>query len=284
MVATPTADPVECTSKDESSARSALIAVRSVIFNIAFYTTFVGLMVLGLPCLAMRRRACMAVVRLWARLSVWLLRVICGTRVEFRNLHLLPKGASILAVKHQSFLETFALITVLDDFSYVLKKELYDVPFFGWYVRASGQIALDRARRGGAIAQLQKAVQARLRAARQVVIFPEGTRQPIGAAPDYKVGVAALCAKAGVPCTPVALNTGLFWPRRSFRRRPGIVVIEFLPPIANGLSKRDFMRVLQDAIEPATDGLIAEAMSDMRRGPTARNGGASHALRAVPRA
>ena len=282
MVATPTAKPASCETEGEWDDRGALIAVRSAVFNAAFYTAFVGLMVFGLPCMAMRRRACMVVVRLWARVSVWLLQVICGTRIEFRNLHLLPKGASILAVKHQSFLETFALITVLDDFSYILKKELTDVPFFGWYVRASDQIAVDRSKRGGAIARLKMAVQERLSAGRQVVIFPEGTRRPIGASPDYKVGVAALCAGSSVPCTPVALNTGLFWPRRSFRRRPGTVVIEFLPPIATGLGKRDFMAALQNAIEPATDALVAEAFAAIRRGPT-KNGGSAGVLRAMPR-
>ena len=284
MEATPTADPADVATESGSSARDALITIRSMIFNVAFYATFIGLMVLGLPCLAMRRRARLAVVRMWAKSSVWLLRVICGTRIEFRNLHLLPKGASILAVKHQSFLETFALITVLDDFSYILKKELYSVPFFGWYVRASDQIAVDRAKRGGAIALLQRAVQEKLRAGRQIVIFPEGTRKPIGAAPDYKVGVAALCAKSCVPCTPVALNTGLFWPRRTFRRHPGTVVIEFLPTIATGLAKRDFMAALQGAIEPATDALVAEALVTMRRGPTADDGGAAHVMGAMPRA
>ena len=283
MVATPTAKPAAYELKGEWDDRGALIAFRSAIFNIAFYAAFVGLMVFGLPCLLMRRRACMVVVRLWARVSVWLLQAICGTRIEFRNLHLLPKGASILAVKHQSFLETFALITVLDDFSYILKKELTDVPFFGWYVRASDQIAVDRSKRGGAIARLKLAVQERLGAGRQVVIFPEGTRQPIGAPPDYKVGVAALCANSRVPCTPVALNTGLFWPRRSFRRRPGTVVIEFLPPIATGLAKRDFMAALQNTIEPATDALVAEAFAAIRRGPT-KAGGPAGVLRAMPRA
>ncbi len=283
MVATPTAKPAACETEVEWDDRGALIAVRSAIFNAAFYTAFVGLMVFGMPCLVMPRRACMVVVRLWARVSVWLLQAICGTRIEFRNLHLLPRGASILAVKHQSFLETFALITVLDDFSYILKKELTDVPFFGWYVRASDQIAVDRSKRGGAIARLKLAVQERLSAGRQVVIFPEGTRQPIAATPDYKVGVAALCASSSVPCTPVALNTGLFWPRRSFRRRPGTVVIEFLPPIATGLAKRDFMAALQNAIEPATDALVAEALATIRRGPT-KNGGAAGVLRTMPRA
>ncbi len=283
MMATPTAEQAAGDIESGLDDRSALTTVRSAIFNVAFYAAFVGLMVFGMPCLVMRRRACLAVIRLWAQVSVWLLQAICGTRIEFRNLHLLPKGASILAVKHQSFLETFALITVLDDFSYILKKELTVVPFFGWYIRASEQIALDRSKRGGALARLKAAVAERLDAGRQVVIFPEGTRRPIGAPPDYKVGVAALCASSRVPCTPVALNTGLFWPRHSFRRHPGTVVIEFLPPIATGLAKRDFMAAVQGAIEPATEALVAEAFAATRRGAATEDDGAAPAFRAVPR-
>ena len=239
-----------------------MLLVRSAIFNVVFYTTFVLLMIVGLPCLLLPQRACLALVRLWARLSVAMLDVICGMKVEFRNLHLVPKGASILAVKHQSFLETFALITVLEDFTYILKKELTTIPFFGWYVRASGQIGVDRDKRGGVLPRLQAAVRDKLKDGRQVVIFPEGTRRPVGVPAAYKPGVAALCTASRVPCTPVALNTGLFWPRRSFKRRPGTVVIEFLPPIPSDLPKRDFMVRLQNAIEPATDALVAQALAE----------------------
>ena len=243
-------------------AGRAMIHVRSALFNILFYLTFIALMVFGSPCLILSRRATLRVVRLWARSSLWLLATICGTSIEFRNLHLIPKGASILAVKHQSFLETFALITVLDDFSYILKKELLSIPFFGWYLRASDQIAIDRAKRGGALAELQASVKQKLAQGRQVIIFPEGTRRPVSAPPLYKVGVSALCATSAVPCTPVALDTGLFWPRRSYLRRPGTVVIEFLPPICTGLPKRAFMTALENAIEPATDALVARALAE----------------------
>lgn len=238
-----------------------MILVRSAIFQVVFYATFIALMIAGLPCLLLPRTATMALVRLWARVSVRLLAVICGTRIEFRNLHLLPRGASILAVKHQSFLETFALITVLDDYAYVLKKELTALPFFGWYAKAAGQIGIDRDKRAATLSGLQRAVREKLGEGRQVVIFPEGTRRPIGVAPVYKPGVAALVADCGVPCTPVALNSGLFWPRHSFRRLPGTVVIEFLPPIASSPNKRAFMRELQGAIEPATDALVAAAIA-----------------------
>ena len=235
--------------------------LRSVAFNALFYATFVVLMIGGLPCLLLSRHASTSLARLWARASLALLDAICGLKLEFRNKHLIPTGASILAVKHQSFLETIALITVLDDFAYILKRELLSIPFFGWYLRATQQIGLDREKGAGALPRLQKAVRDRLAEGRQVIIFPEGTRRPVGLAPAYKPGVALLCAKAQVPCTPVALNTGLFWPRHSFRRRAGTVVIEFLPPIAPGLSKRDFMCALQNAIEPATDALVASALA-----------------------
>ena len=121
-------------------------------------------------------------------------------------------------------------------------------------------IGRDRGKGAGAMPLLQRAVGEKLAAGRQVVIFPEGTRRPIGAAPVYKSGVAAICATAQVSCLPVALNTGLFWPRHSFQRRPGTVIIEFLAPIPSGLGRTDFMRTLKAAIEPATNALVAQAL------------------------
>ena len=234
---------------------------RSFVFQVAFYLAFAALMVVGLPCLFVSKRGTMVVVRAWARVSLWLLAVICGTRIEFRSLANRPKGPAILAIKHQSFLETFALITVLDDFSYILKKELIAIPFFGWWLKASGQIAIDRAKRGGTLAALQVSVRDKLASGCQVLIFPEGTRQPVGTPPNYKVGVAALVGSSGVPCVPVALNSGVFWPRRGLVRRPGTVVIEFLPALPAGLDKRALMTAIEDAIEPATDALVAEALA-----------------------
>lgn len=237
-----------------------MILIRSLVFNVAFYLSFIFLMTIGLPTMIISRGSVLVVVRLWARVSLWLLATICGTKVEFRGLHNIPHGAAIIAPKHQSFLETIALIAVLSDFTYILKKELIAIPFFGWWLKASDQIAIDRSKGGGILTQLQRAVREKLALGRQVVIFPEGTRRPIGAAPAYKTGVAILCADCSVPCTPVALNAGLFWPRRSMLRPPGTVVIEFLPPIKPGLEKRLFLQALETAIEPATNALVDEAL------------------------
>ena len=239
-----------------------MLILRSIVFSLVYYVFFVGLMIVGLPSFLFPLGVRLVVVRLWARGTVWLLNAICGLKIEFRNVHHLPKGGGIVAVKHQSFLETVALITVLGDFSYVFKKQLMTVPFFGWYLRMSGQVGVDREKGAGALPRLQKAVDEKLAAGCQVVIFPEGTRRAVGLPPAYKPGVAALCAKSNVPCTPVALNTGLFWPRHSYVRRPGTVVIEFLPPLPPGLGRREFMRALQSAIEPATDALVAKAIAE----------------------
>jgi 1-acyl-sn-glycerol-3-phosphate acyltransferase len=252
-----------------------MIFLRSIVFNAAFYVNLIGLMLLGLPRLLGSREDSQNLVRLWARSTLWLLARICGTKLEFRGLEHIPRGACIVAAKHQSFIETVALTLHTADFTFVLKRELGAIPLFGWYVRKAEQIMIDRARRGSALAQLAREARKVLGQGRQIFIFPEGTRRPAGAPPAFKPGVAHLYAETNVPCVPVALNSGLFWPRRSFLRQPGTIVIEFLEPIAPGLDKRSFMRLLQDRIEPVTDRLIAEAIeADPRlRGVVERGGG-----------
>jgi 1-acyl-sn-glycerol-3-phosphate acyltransferase len=238
-----------------------MIIIRSIAFNILFYLNMTILAILGLPTLLMKRGAVQDLARLWSRNSLWLLDKVCGTQVEFRGLENLPKGACIIAAKHQSALETFALTTKMDDFTFVLKRELLSVPMFGWYLKGAEQIAIDRAKRGQALADLTRLVKQAVAEGRQVFIFPEGTRKPAGAPPDYKSGVAHLCAATGATCVPVALNSGLFWPPRGWQRRPGRVVIEFLAPIVPDPDKQQFMRRLEDEIEPATARLIAEALA-----------------------
>lgn len=239
-----------------------MLLIRSIAFNILFYVNMTVLAFLGLPTLFMGRRAVQALARLWAANSLWLLDKICGAKVEFRGLEHLPKGACIIAAKHQSALETFAVTTQLNDFTFVLKRELMSIPMFGWYLKGADQIAIERARRGQALADLTRQVAEALAEERQVFIFPEGTRKAAGAPPDYKSGVAHLCAATGSTCVPVALNSGLFWPPRGFLRRPGRAVIEFLPPLAVDADKQHFMRVLQCRIETETARLIAVALAE----------------------
>jgi 1-acyl-sn-glycerol-3-phosphate acyltransferase len=187
------------------------------------------------------------------------LKVICGLSAEFRGIENIPRGACIVAPKHQSFWETFALVPYMDDFSYVLKRELTFIPVFGWYLLRAEQIAIDRASVRTALRELARRAGTLFAEGRKLFIFPEGTRRAPGAPPAYKPGVAYVYEKTGVPCLPVALNAGLFWPRRRFVRFPGTIVVEFLPVIAPGMERDAFLHELEQRIESATGRLIAEA-------------------------
>lgn len=235
--------------------------LRSALFHAAFYGLTTLLAIGGLPVLFMGRRNVQAYAKFWTGTAVWLLEQICGTKVEWRGLENLPPGACIIAAKHQSTLETMALTTKGADFSYILKRELMAIPVFGWYLKGAGQVAIDRAKRGQALPDLTRQVCEAIGEGRQMIIFPEGTRKPAGAPPAYKPGVAYLYADSGAVCVPVALNTGLFWPRRSLKVHPGKATIEFLAPIEPGLSKPDFLKLLQERIETATEALIKEALA-----------------------
>lgn len=239
---------------------AAMLALRSILFNILFYINLVLIAVLSVPAMLFGRRAILTVARTWGRSSLWLARVVCGMRWEARGLENIPEGAAIYAAKHQSIWETFALTLFAKDFSYVLKRELTWIPFFGWYLLVGEQIAINRAKGSSAMAQVSAAANAIFAQGRQLFIFPEGTRRPAGAPAAYKYGVAHIYANAEVPCLPVALNSGLFWARRSFLRRPGVVVISFLPVIQPGLNAREFLAELEKRIETETAKLEAEAV------------------------
>ncbi len=242
------------------AARRASVAIRSLIFNALFYINLVGLMTIGLPSVLMGRGPATFMARAWARSSLWLLRVICGTTVEFRGVDLIPPGGLVVAPKHQSVLETFALTLAVENFSYVHKRELTWIPLFGWYLWAVDQISINRSSGSTALTHVTNGVAKFLKLDRRILIFPEGTRRPVGAPPKYKYGVSHLYTTLDARVTPVALNTGLFWPRRSFLRNPGVAVIEFLPVIEPGLTREQFSTRLQDAIESGTDALVSEAL------------------------
>lgn len=240
---------------------SIMLVVRSITFNVLFYLTLLVLMIFGAPAMLGGRRGVFVLVKAWRASSVWLLETICGLKVEYRGVENIPPGATLIAAKHQSFLETFALLKYAPDFAIVLKRQLTWIPFFGLYLIVSKQIAIDRARGRQALQQIEEAAKPVLAAGRQIFIYPEGTRRPPGAPPRYKMGVTALYAANDAPCLPVALNTGLFWRRRGFLRRPGLAVIEYLPPIAPGLSRDAFAKKLEAGIEAACDRLNAEAIA-----------------------
>lgn len=239
-----------------------MIVFRSVVFNIAFYLVLFVYLIVALPTLLMPRGVLLAMVRNWSSVNLAMLRIICGLRCEFRGLENIPQGASLIASKHQSLWETFALITVLKDPAYILKRELMWIPFFGWCAWKADMIAVDRGARSAALTAMTERAKIEAGKGREIIIFPEGTRRAPGAEPKYKFGAAYLYDRLGIPCVPVALNSGLFWPRRSFMRYPGVVRVEFLDPIEPGLDRQPFFDKLQAEIETATARLVAMAERD----------------------
>jgi 1-acyl-sn-glycerol-3-phosphate acyltransferase len=190
------------------------------------------------------------------------LEKICSIKIEFRGLENIPKGACIIASKHESTLETFALTLHAPDFTFVLKRELLSIPFFGWYLRRAEQLGIDRSKGSQALTNITREASRILAEGRQIFYFPEGTRRAVGAPSAYRSGIAHVYMATGAVCLPVALNSGLFWPRRGLLRRRGTVVIAFLKPIQPGLDKRTFMRLLQQSIETASAELVAEAIAN----------------------
>lgn len=238
-----------------------MLRIRSVLFVVAFYAVLIGYLLTTWPFFLIPGRAPWRIVISWARVSLFLQRWIAGTRVEFRGRENIPDGGFLIAAKHQSMWETFALIPCFPEADFILKKELLAIPVFGWCAARMGMIPVDRNGGRKALVAMCKDAKKVVDDGRQVVLFPEGTRRPPGAPPDYKVGIVFLYDKLGQPCLPVALNSGLFWPRRSWVRRPGTIVVEFLPPIEPGLDRSTFMRRLENEIETASDRLIAEALA-----------------------
>jgi 1-acyl-sn-glycerol-3-phosphate acyltransferase len=238
-----------------------MIWLRAFGFNLAFFGVTLLLGLAALPLLLAPRRTVMRFGRFWAQCVLWLARVIIGLDGEVRGLDRLPRGACLIAMKHQSAWDTLILPVLLGDPAVVIKQELLWIPFYGWYARRAGSIAIDR--RGGAGALRRMLASARRAAAdgRPIVIFPQGTRTAPGQRLTYQPGVAALYQALDLPLVPAAVNSGLFWGRRSFVKHKGRIVLEFLEPIAPGLPRRKLMAELERRIETATAALESEAVA-----------------------
>lgn len=235
-----------------------MTAIRSFLFNVLFYVNLVLFLVLGSWLFVCPRRWAIRGLQLWALSSLWFLRLVAGIAMEVRGRENLPTGPVLVAGKHQSFWETFAILPLLDDPCMVLKRELTFIPLFGWFALKFRMIAVERSAGTAALKKLVARAKREIAAGRQIVIMPEGTRKGPDDPPDYKPGAAALYGALDVPCVPFGLNAGLYWPRRKFLRHPGTIIIEFLPAIPPGLPRKDFQMRLQAAIERSTERLVAE--------------------------
>ncbi len=238
-----------------------MIYLRALLFNVGFYLWTVLSGLCAVPLLLGPRRRVMWFGRLWAVGALHLLRWTVGLTHEVRGIEHLPKGPVIIAMKHQSAWDTLALPIVFNDPAIVIKQELAWLPIYGWYALRAGAIPVDRG--GGANALKHMVVRARKAVAegRPIAIFPEGTRTAVGAKRPYHPGVAAFYTQLGLPLLPVAVNSGLFWSRRAFLKRPGRIIVEILPAIAPGLPRRTVMAELETRIEDATRRLVEEAQS-----------------------
>jgi len=235
-----------------------MILARSLAFAAVFYLWSLLCGLAMLPLLLAPRRWMVRAMALWCVPVIALLRVICDVRVEFRGLEHRPTGQGLVAAKHQCMFDTMGPLTVLLDACYVMKRELLWIPFYGWYSLKSGMLVLDRQGGAGALRKLIAQAKARLAEPRQLVIFPEGHRMPVGERGEYQPGIAGLYRELGIACTPMATNSGAHWPPHGILRRPGVIVYEFLEPIPPGLHRAAFMRELESRIETACQRLLGE--------------------------
>ena len=240
-----------------------MIIIRSVVFNVLFYLVLAAYLMVAMPTLLLPRWGIIRLAQHWGRVNLHLLRIVCGITVEWRGLEKIPAGACLVAAKHQSVWETFALLTLFRDPTYILKRELLWLPLFGWAAWRARMIPVDRGGGKPALAAMAAHVRDALAAGKQIIIFPEGTRRPAGAEPKYKYGIAHLYGEGIAACVPIALNSGLFWPRRQFLRYPGTITVEILDPIAPGLPIDEFFERLQRDLEAATARLIAQGRRDI---------------------
>ena len=231
--------------------------LRSVLFTAQMYLMMVLLaLIFALPALVWRGASFfwMQSFCRWTRFSA---RILIGLRTEVRGE--VPAGACLVASKHQAFLDSITLLSVLTSPRFIMKKELSWIPIVGWHALRMGCIPVDRGKRGKAISKLMADVKMGQAKAGQLIIYPQGTRVPPGTTAPYKMGTAALYAQLGQDCIPVATNVGVFLPRKGFAYKPGLAVIEFLPAIKPGLSHAAFINELESRIETASNRLMAEA-------------------------
>lgn len=235
-----------------------MIFIRSIFFNIWFFgisilSVLLLVLTVPLPRVVLKRG-----LKIWMSLIMGGMRVLVGLSYEVRGRENIPIGPALYSSKHQSAWDTGIFFLLLEDASYVLKKELLLIPLYGWLLKKNKMVAIDRNGGGMALRQLVYDSQAIIENGRQLVIFPEGTRSQPGSKFPYHPGVAAIYKKISVPVIPVALNSGLFWGRRSFAKKPGKIIIEFLPPLTPGMERKSFIAELESRVEKASNQLIAE--------------------------
>jgi len=233
-----------------------LLLLQSLAFNIAFFAWAFISAIIFIPFFAVSSKAALKVGKPWAVVSLFFARIFCNIRYEVRGHENISTQPVVYASKHQSAWDTLIFLALFPNIAYILKKELLRLPFWGWYLWRMKMIAIDRKAGASSIKQLIRDSKTALKEGRPIVIFPEGTRTKPGAPPDYQPGITAMYSSLGVPVVPVALNSGIFWGKNAFFKKSGIITIEFLPQIEQGLGKKEFITRLENDIEKASNKLL----------------------------
>ena len=232
--------------------------VRSALCTVSFYVWSIFMGLVMIPMLLTPRPVFRWFVLLWSEGNFFIFRVIVGIRVEVRGREFIPAGPAIIASKHQSEWETLIFLRLLGDPVYIMKKELGYIPGYGQFARKMKMIFIDRAGYAKSLRKLVKDARKSIATGRVLIIFPEGARVEPGKKLPYRAGIAALYSALDLPVTPVVHNSGLCWPKQSFRKYAGTIVIRFLEPINPGLERQEFMTQLEVVMENAADELMAE--------------------------
>lgn len=233
--------------------------IGSILFNILFIVWTLFIFLIGLPVLLLPTRYNFAWGCLWAVVTLQLLRFIGGVDSRLIGMEKMPTGPFILASKHQSTWDSLVLPRLAPNSAYVLKRELTEIPLFGAFVKRSGMIPVDREAGALAIRSMLQQAKAAVAQGKTIGIYPQGTRTAPGTKLPYHPGVAALYTHLKLPVVPVALNSGLFWPRRAWFLHPGTITLEVLDVIEPGLDRKAFMSELERRIEEASDRLARES-------------------------
>jgi len=221
---------------------------RSLLFNLFYFSSTAILLIPGVFVRLFAPHRALALATLWARVELAAARMICGIKLEVSGMEHLQPGAALIASRHESAFDTLVWLTILPRVAYVLKTELLRIPIFGSLVRPAGMIPVDRDGGSTALRSLMRDGAAAARDGRQIVIFPEGTRAEPGRMPPLQPGVAALAAATKLPVTPVVTDSGDYWGRRAFRKRPGTIRLVVLPPLPTGLARTVLMDDLETAL------------------------------------
>ncbi|MEC7298144.1 MAG: lysophospholipid acyltransferase family protein [Pseudomonadota bacterium] len=231
--------------------------IRSVIFIIQMYGAMAIMAVYYTPLAIFRRDAAYDAVRAYCRYVRWSARWLVGLRSEVRGE--IPTEEVIIASKHQSFFDIILIVSEVPRPKFIMKASLVYAPILGWFALRIGCVPVNRGKRAEAIRQMMRGVTAGDAPAGQLIIYPQGTRVAPGVDKPYKVGTAVIYEETGQTCVPAATNVGVFWPRQGLLRKPGLAVVEFLPPIPPGRDRNAFMEDLEREIETASDALMRDA-------------------------